>query len=240
MELAPGHRAVIAGGMTNNPLSGWMAFLASPAAPATAMRPLELEGFLTGLAVSPEVIPPSIWAEYIWGEQEPLFDNQEQAYATLAGVLGHYTFISGQIDNQLYGKEPTWLPMYFGNGHVANVEQCAQWVKGFWKAAALAPDIWLDLADHPRAQMLIEPFALFPEIASDTIDLGLAVDELEEARRMSAEYIPSILPAMRKLAQILAERAVPPFRTTPKIGRNEPCPCGSGKKYKRCCALNRT
>jgi uncharacterized protein YchJ len=24
-------------------------------------------------------------------------------------------------------------------------------------------------------------------------------------------------------------------RTSPKIGRNVPCPCGSGKKYKRCC-----
>ncbi len=24
-------------------------------------------------------------------------------------------------------------------------------------------------------------------------------------------------------------------RMTPKIGRNEPCPCGSGKKYKKCC-----
>jgi uncharacterized protein YchJ len=24
-------------------------------------------------------------------------------------------------------------------------------------------------------------------------------------------------------------------RATPKIGRNEPCPCGSGKKYKKCC-----
>jgi uncharacterized protein YecA (UPF0149 family) len=23
-----------------------------------------------------------------------------------------------------------------------------------------------------------------------------------------------------------------------KIGRNEPCPCGSGKKYKRCCLKN--
>ena len=22
---------------------------------------------------------------------------------------------------------------------------------------------------------------------------------------------------------------------TPKVGRNEPCPCGSGKKYKKCC-----
>ncbi len=29
----------------------------------------------------------------------------------------------------------------------------------------------------------------------------------------------------------------PPFmeRATPKIGRNDPCPCGSGKKYKKCC-----
>ena len=27
-----------------------------------------------------------------------------------------------------------------------------------------------------------------------------------------------------------------PFRaTTPKVGRNDPCPCGSGKKYKQCC-----
>ena len=26
-------------------------------------------------------------------------------------------------------------------------------------------------------------------------------------------------------------------RTEPKIGRNEPCPCGSGKKYKKCCIL---
>jgi hypothetical protein len=26
-----------------------------------------------------------------------------------------------------------------------------------------------------------------------------------------------------------------PYRATPKVGRNEPCPCGSGKKYKKCC-----
>ena len=24
-------------------------------------------------------------------------------------------------------------------------------------------------------------------------------------------------------------------RSTPKVGRNDPCPCGSGKKYKKCC-----
>ncbi|MFH1914460.1 MAG: YchJ family protein [Pseudomonadota bacterium] len=27
----------------------------------------------------------------------------------------------------------------------------------------------------------------------------------------------------------------PPIRKEPKIGRNEPCPCGSGKKHKKCC-----
>ena len=27
----------------------------------------------------------------------------------------------------------------------------------------------------------------------------------------------------------------PYVRSTPKIGRNDPCPCGSGKKYKKCC-----
>nr|PZN77270.1 MAG: hypothetical protein DIU57_16685 [Pseudomonadota bacterium] len=31
-------------------------------------------------------------------------------------------------------------------------------------------------------------------------------------------------------------RPIAPFvRSSPKIGRNDPCPCGSGKKYKKCC-----
>ena len=30
-------------------------------------------------------------------------------------------------------------------------------------------------------------------------------------------------------------KAKPVVREAPKVGRNEPCPCGSGKKYKKCC-----
>ncbi len=33
------------------------------------------------------------------------------------------------------------------------------------------------------------------------------------------------------------EREQPYVREQPKIGRNDPCPCGSGKKYKKCCAV---
>ncbi|HEH9401342.1 TPA: SEC-C domain-containing protein [Aeromonas sobria] len=41
-------------------------------------------------------------------------------------------------------------------------------------------------------------------------------------------------------ADFLARRSERPARSQPvvapiKIGRNEPCPCGSGKKYKQCC-----
>ncbi|MDE3161441.1 MAG: SEC-C domain-containing protein [Acidobacteriota bacterium] len=33
-----------------------------------------------------------------------------------------------------------------------------------------------------------------------------------------------------------AKRSVAAAKVTrPKIGRNEPCPCGSGKKFKKCC-----
>ena len=38
----------------------------------------------------------------------------------------------------------------------------------------------------------------------------------------------------RPNGQPSAERPVQAIRDTPKVGRNEPCPCGSGKKYKKC------
>jgi len=37
-------------------------------------------------------------------------------------------------------------------------------------------------------------------------------------------------------AQALAKAK--PLRTGPKVGRNDPCPCGSGRKYKQCCGKN--
>ena len=33
----------------------------------------------------------------------------------------------------------------------------------------------------------------------------------------------------------LADALPQPYRAPPKVGRNDPCPCGSGKKYKKCC-----
>jgi uncharacterized protein len=41
--------------------------------------------------------------------------------------------------------------------------------------------------------------------------------------------------AQRLLGTDLPEDMTTFRRTMPKIGRNEPCPCGSGKKFKQCC-----
>ena len=37
----------------------------------------------------------------------------------------------------------------------------------------------------------------------------------------------------------LEERSKTIIRTEKKVGRNDPCPCGSGKKYKKCCGRNK-
>lgn len=213
-------------------LAGWKAFLASPAAPPSAMGAVELEGYLTGLAVVPEIVLPSIWITGLWGDEEPVFDSNEQLQEALDSVMGHYNAVIRQID----GKGKRWKPMFFTPDGAADIELCRQWVRGFWKASIFAPDTWLDLADDERTQFLVQPFTVFMDL--DDIDEQLSPEEIDEIRRESAEFIPRVLSALRKLAQIRAGEETIPARPSRKVGRNEPCPCGSGKKYKRCCGLN--
>jgi preprotein translocase subunit SecA len=38
----------------------------------------------------------------------------------------------------------------------------------------------------------------------------------------------------RQALEQAADQKLEPVRVGPKVGRNDPCPCGSGKKYKQC------
>jgi preprotein translocase subunit SecA len=65
----------------------------------------------------------------------------------------------------------------------------------------------------------------------------------EEAERQQLAFQHAQASALPEAEQESAQRAEAPqqpmVRDTPKVGRNDPCPCGSGKKYKQCCgALN--
>lgn len=58
--------------------------------------------------------------------------------------------------------------------------------------------------------------------------LGLEHPELEDWRQAA-------LGKELEFRGTSVEASVAPIRTETKVGRNDPCPCGSGKKYKKCC-----
>lgn len=59
--------------------------------------------------------------------------------------------------------------------------------------------------------------------------------EFQKARREELDEIARQYNARKKEKDLVATNVVPFKRDKPKVGRNEPCPCGSGKKYKKCC-----
>ncbi|MBS4095807.1 MAG: SEC-C domain-containing protein [Sulfuricella sp.] len=53
------------------------------------------------------------------------------------------------------------------------------------------------------------------------------------------ELFPSVIGDIYRFMQSL-KSSEPVRREAPKVGRNDPCPCGSGKKFKQCCGSDRT
>jgi preprotein translocase subunit SecA len=59
----------------------------------------------------------------------------------------------------------------------------------------------------------------------------------------NATAAPPSAPGAKKASDVVTEASeavskAKPVRAGPKVGRNDPCPCGSGKKYKHCCGKN--
>jgi hypothetical protein len=90
------------GEMENNlPLNGSIDldalddYLMSDHAPDDSMGLSDLDGFLTGIVVGPELIPPSEWLPVIWGGEEPVFQTEEEMRAVLGTIMGRYNEIVG-------------------------------------------------------------------------------------------------------------------------------------------------
>jgi preprotein translocase subunit SecA len=69
---------------------------------------------------------------------------------------------------------------------------------------------------------------------------GTGQPEPSTATASSGGKNPSdmVTEATEYVSKAQAEAKAKPVRTGPKVGRNDPCPCGSGKKYKQCCGRN--
>src|SRR5579863_1089907 len=218
--------------MTADSLSTWLRFLTSPAAPEGAMSPMELDGYLTGVVVSPNLIRRSLWLDMIWGENEPAFDSLVQLQTVIAAVMDHHNAIIAALDTgfkQIEAKQSVdYRPLFLAVGEKPNHDVVRTWVRGFGKAMALTPARWSSLAEDERLQPLLSPFIGFMDVGDPSFEPADNIDEpLDEA----ATAIPRATIILRKIAQF--STAATAGRR--KIGRNDPCPCGSGRKYKRCC-----
>ena len=105
----------------------------------------------------------------------------------------------------------------------------------------------------PKQEYRREAFELYGElldvIKNDVVKSIMAVkirtaDELDAASESINEDMNQVKDLQYQHADISADAAetekpadiaVAPIRSGPKVGRNDPCPCGSGKKYKACC-----
>ncbi len=109
------------------------------------------------------------------------------------------------------------------------------WIEGFTEALDLAPAVWRNVAHcgDSGCEAAMKGFNALRAMAEDERPFSEA--EQNEWHRQAPDLIPiwvEILHAWR-----LENDPNRPARSN-KVGRNEPCPCGSGKKYKKCCGFN--
>lgn len=194
---------------------------------------MELDGYLTGIAVSPDLLLPSRWLDRIWGENEPIFDGFDQMQTVVAAVIEHCNAIIAALDagfKQIEAKKPAdYRPLFLAVGGKPSHDIVRTWVRGFGKAMALAPERWSSIAEDERLHQLLIPFIGFVEVTDPDFEPADNIDELLDA---AATAIPRATIILRKIAQFSAR---PSTNRRSKIGRNDPCPCGSRLKYKRCC-----
>jgi uncharacterized protein len=226
--------------------------LSKSADPEVALYIEELHGLLFGLAITPEPIMPSEWLPIIF-EEEPQFDDEKDAETSLGYLLDTY---NRMIDSNNKGK----LAFPFNYKKLTGMEYSLieGWAYGLFLALSLRPHIWgmseeyeeMDEEKIPDDVMeLISSCSVITAIAMPEEMEELFVPEEGEPRESPEELEDALYDMLPKAvenlqqhgAEIRAENGgLKPSVVIPneKVGRNDLCTCGSGKKYKKCCGNN--
>ena len=114
------------------------------------------------------------------------------------------------------------------------------WASGFLAAVDHWADDWAPPRDKEIAEMLADALACIEDLTADDTDqpvLNLYEDDgppsVSQARFDAFGEALWAVYDLHDIAKSLGPRVAP--AVSDKVGRNDPCPCGSGKKYKKCC-----
>jgi uncharacterized protein len=185
----------------------------------------ELDGYLTAIALCPVPIAPGEWLPPIWGghygEVAP-FEEPLDAPLFAEMVQARH----GEILRELGRGKPQ--PIFDVDEHSRELLWDV-WADGFAQAMALRPDDWSAFEGTDAAAAMAELRTL---IAVATEESPLTSVEINVLHDTAPAAIPRYL---LQLHAVVRNDAPPVAQASAKIGRNAPCPCGSGKKHKRCC-----
>ncbi len=199
-----------------------------------------VDGLFCALIASPTMIGPSGYLPVILGgdpENSEAFADLKDANDTLALLMRYWNSIVGDFSDETvhlpYIEEPgTDIPG-------------REWARGFMRGTRLAPAGWSKLFtdDKEGLPMTIALGAgeVDPQWPEEPLTKEKS-DELLEWMFAGAARAYCYFEAERRefAAAAHADSSFDEYpetyvRSEPKVGRNEPCPCGSGKKFKKCC-----
>lgn len=196
-----------------------------------------LDGFFAALACCPGLIMPSEYMPIIQSgakeEGDLVFDDMEEAGQFFELVNRHWNHVNRQLD-----KEEVYLPLLFEDEE-GNI-RANHWAQGFLLGTNLRPVIWRDIVeDENEGGAMVPIWALAYEHHDDPkmrpFDGPIADDQREELVIGAAAGVMRMYRYFSKQRNLYAPPSGRFVRTGNKTGRNDPCPCGSGRKFKQCC-----
>jgi uncharacterized protein len=212
------------------------------------MMTSQFDGFCAGLIVCPDVILPGEWLPLVWGDEiTPPFERIEGVQAATDLITGHYNSVAQGLSS----PSPSYGPI-FDQDFTTDELLWETWVEGFEQAMRLRPDAWQRIVEShdEEAAASVTMMLTLHQIAEGQCELP--EDSIDDLTERAPDLIPDIVLNLNAWTKVQAGSGVDaeaspfPFAAnTPrapfqgqKVGRNEPCPCGSGRKYKRCCGAN--
>ncbi len=224
--------------------------------PEDAMRLEELEGYLFGVVITPEDIMPSEWFVDIFGEEMAVFEDEQESNRKFGFLIEAYNRLNARRRSGTLS-----LPLEVFSLGEKGGERIRLWASGLDRALALRSEIWapdevLDGANDVEGQqeddvltaLMVVLGVARPECIPEIFDdVGPGEEAIDGFSVELTALLPSAVETLQAYARETeesrrkgsgAESPAKPRRTAVRVGRNETCPCGSGKKYKKCCGLN--
>jgi uncharacterized protein len=213
-------------------------FLERCALPSGGMEISMLDGYLTSIASGPEFIAPSEWLPDVWGDSAD--DNDDAALETEAQAERLHLLVFRRLNEIIRDLERDEIqPIFrrYAGADGAQTDVADLWCFGYALGMALRPDTWQPLVSSDDGGLFLPILALASASFEPDPDEHRVLNELVTDRER-AELVELIPEAALAIHQYLRERRSgqpSTMRRGQRIGRNEPCPCGSEKKYKKCC-----